>query len=189
MPFFKAQIERGGPVTITHPEMKRFFMTISEAVHLVLHAGGMGKGGALFVLNMGEPVRILDLAQDLIRLSGFTTDQIPIVTTGIRPGEKLKEALWEDNAKVEPTAHPDILRVAETQTPAGDLQAAAKALQHAAQGRGSPRGRGDSLRLDSDLCAVVAHSEYHDERLRPESRQSLSQALSHRCAVGERGGD
>ena len=145
VPFFKAQIERGGPVTITHPEMKRFFMTISEAVHLVLHAGGMGKGGALFVLNMGEPVRILDLAQDLIRLSGFTTDQIPIVTTGIRPGEKLKEALWEDNAKVEPTAHPDILRVAETQTPAGDLQAAAKALQHAAQ-------EGDRLGVEAILC-------------------------------------
>ena len=145
VPFFKAQIERGGPITITHPEMKRYFMTISEAVHLVLQAGGMGKGGELFVLNMGEPVRIVDLAQDLIRLSGFTTDQIPIVTTGIRPGEKLEEALWEDDAKVEPTAHPDILTVVETQTPAGDLQAAAKALQHAAQ-------EDDRLQVEAILC-------------------------------------
>ena len=145
VPFFKAQIERGGPVTITHQGMKRFFMTISEAVHLVLHAGGMGKGGALFVLNMGEPVRINDMAQDLIRLSGFTTDQIPIVTTGIRRGEKLEEALWEDDAKVEPTAHPDILRVTEAQPPAGDLQVAVKALQHAAH-------EGDRFRVEAILC-------------------------------------
>ena len=145
VPFFKAQIERRGPVTITHPEMKRYFMTISEAVHLVLQAGGMGKGGELFVLNMGEPVRIMDLAQDLIRLSGFTPDQIPIVITGIRPGEKLSEALWEDDAKVEPTPHPDILRVTEAQPLAGDLQAATKALQHAAQ-------EGDRLRVEAILC-------------------------------------
>ena len=149
VPFFKAQIARGGPVTITHPEMKRFFMTISEAVHLVLHAGGMGKSGELFVLNMGEPVRIMDMAQDLIHLSGFTTDQIPIVTTGIRPGEKLEEALWEDDAKVEQTAHPDILRVTEAQTPIGDLRAAAKTLQHAAQ-------EGDRFRVEAILCDWIS---------------------------------
>ena len=145
VPYFKAQIERGGPVTITHPEMKRFFMTISEAVHLVLEAGGMGKGGELFVLNMGEPVRIVDLAEDLIRLSGFTTDQVPIITTGIRPGEKLEEALWEDDARVEPTANPDILRVTEPMTPAGDVRAAAKELEHAAQ-------EGDRLQIEATLC-------------------------------------
>ena len=132
VPVFKAQIERGGPVTITHPEMKRFFMTISEAVHLVLRSGGMGKGGELFVLNMGEPVRILDLANDLIRLSGFTTDEIPVVTTGRRPGEKLEEVLWEEDATVEPTTHAEILRVTEVQPPVGDLRAATKALEHAA---------------------------------------------------------
>ena len=113
VPHFKRQIENGGPITITHPEMTRFFMTIPEAVHLVLQAGGLGAGGELFVLNMGEPVRILDLAQDLIKLSGYDPDEIPITYTGIRPGEKLHEALWESDAMVHATAHPDILRVEE----------------------------------------------------------------------------
>jgi FlaA1/EpsC-like NDP-sugar epimerase len=113
VPHFKRQIESGGPVTVTHPEMTRFFMTIPEAVHLVLQAGGLGVGGELFVLNMGEPVRIVDLARDLIKLSGYEADEIPITYTGIRPGEKIHEALWESDAVVKPTAHPDILRVDE----------------------------------------------------------------------------
>ncbi len=114
VPQFKRQIERGGPVTLTHPDMKRFFMTIPEAVHLVLEAGGMGRGGELFVLKMGEPVRILDLAQDLIRLSGLSLDDVAITYTGIRSGEKMEEALWETGAFTEATAHPDVLRVIET---------------------------------------------------------------------------
>ena len=113
VPRFKRQIEMGLPITITHPEMRRFFMTIPEAVHLVLRAGGMGTGGELFVLNMGEPVRIVDLAQDVIKLSGFSLDEVPIVYSGIRPGEKLTEALWESDAEVRPTAHPEILQVDE----------------------------------------------------------------------------
>jgi FlaA1/EpsC-like NDP-sugar epimerase len=114
VPHFKRQIERGGPITLTHPDMTRFFMTIPEAVHLVLEAGGIGRGGELFVLKMGAPVRITDLAQDLIKLSGFAAEEIPIVYTGIRPGEKLDEALWEDGAAAEATSHPDIVRVIET---------------------------------------------------------------------------
>lgn len=113
VPHFKRQIEMGGPVTITHPEMTRFFMTIPEAVHLVLQAGGMATGGELFVLNMGEPVSIRQLAEDLIALSGYSTDDIPIICTGMRPGEKLEERLWEEDAVVSATNHPDILHVAE----------------------------------------------------------------------------
>lgn len=113
VPTFKRQIERGGPITITHPDMKRFFMTISEAVHLVVQAGGLGTGGELFVLNMGEPVRIVDLATDMIKLSGLTPADIPVVVTGTRPGEKLTEALWEDRALIEHTDHPEVLRVTE----------------------------------------------------------------------------
>jgi FlaA1/EpsC-like NDP-sugar epimerase len=113
VPVLKQQIHAGGPVRITHAEMKRFFMTIPEAVHLTMQAGGMGRGGELFVLKMGEPVRILDLAKDLISLSGLATDDIPIVFTGVRPGEKLEEALWEADANLEATTHPDVLCVTE----------------------------------------------------------------------------
>jgi FlaA1/EpsC-like NDP-sugar epimerase len=113
VPHFKRQIETGGPVTVTHPEMRRFFMTIPEAVHLVLQAGGLGVGDDLFVLDMGEPIRIVDLAQDVIKLSGFTIEEIPIVFTGVRPGEKMTEALWETNARVRPTTHPEVLKVEE----------------------------------------------------------------------------
>lgn len=108
VPLFKAQIERGGPITVTHPDVRRYFMTIPEAVHLILQAGGLGKGGELFVLDMGQPVLLCEMAADMIRLSGFESHEIPIVFTGLRPGEKLDEALWEDDARVAATAQPDI---------------------------------------------------------------------------------
>jgi FlaA1/EpsC-like NDP-sugar epimerase len=108
---FKRQIAHGGPVTITHPDMKRYFMTIPEAVHLVLQAASMGKGGEVFMLNMGKQVRILDLAEDLIRLSGLEPGKdIEIIFTGIRPGEKLSEDLWGDGMQFQNTAHPEIFR-------------------------------------------------------------------------------
>ena len=113
VPFFKRQIAAGGPVTVTDKDVTRFFMTIPEAVHLVLQACGMSRGGELFVLNMGRPVKIVDLAQDLIALSGFSTEEIEIVFTGLRPGEKLDERLWDSGATVDATAHPDIMRVIE----------------------------------------------------------------------------
>ena len=112
VPLFKRQIAHGGPITITHPDMKRYFMTIPEAVHLVLQASAMGQGGEVFLLNMGQQIRILDLAEDLIRLSGLEPGKdIEIVFTGIRPGEKISEDLWEKDTEYQKTAHPDIYRV------------------------------------------------------------------------------
>lgn len=111
VPTFLKQIESGGPVTITHPEMRRFFMTIPEAVQLVLQAGAMGRGGEVFVLDMGEPVKIVDLANDLIRLSGLVVgSDIEIEFTGIRLGERLSEEMFFDEEHACPTEHSKILR-------------------------------------------------------------------------------
>jgi FlaA1/EpsC-like NDP-sugar epimerase len=112
VPLFKRQIATGGPITVTHPDMKRYFMTIPEAVYLVLQAASLGEGGEAFLLNMGEQVKIVDLAEDLIRLSGLEPGKdIEIVFTGIRPGEKLSEDLWEEGHTFQPTRHPDIFRL------------------------------------------------------------------------------
>ncbi len=108
VPLFRSQLEKGGPLTVTHPDMVRYFMTIPEASQLVMQAGAMGKGGEIFVLNMGEPVRIVDLARDLIRLSGKSEKEVPIVFTGTRPGEKLFEELGFDEECMDRTGHPKI---------------------------------------------------------------------------------
>ncbi len=110
IPFFKEQIKKGGPVTVTHPEITRFFMTIPEACQLVLEAGSMGKGGEIFIFDMGEPVKILDLAKRMIRLSGFQ-HKIKIEFTGLRHGEKLYEELLNSAEHTKPT-HNDKIMVA-----------------------------------------------------------------------------
>ena len=111
IPIFKEQIAAGGPVTVTHPDIVRFFMTIPEAAQLVLQAGLMGESGQIYVLDMGEPVKIVELARLMIRLSGKSEDEVPVVFTGLRPGEKLFEELLADDETTLPTPHPK-LRVA-----------------------------------------------------------------------------
>ena len=105
IPKFREQIANGGPITVTHPDITRYFMSIPEATQLVLQAGLMGRGGETFVLDMGQPIRIVDLARTMVRLSGYTEADIPIAFTGLRPGEKLFEELLADNEKTLPTPH------------------------------------------------------------------------------------
>ena len=119
IPKFQEQIDKGGPVTVTHPEMVRYFMSIPEAAQLVLQAGSMGLGGEIFVMDMGEPVKIVDLARDMIRLSELSESEIRIVYTGLRPGEKLFEELLADDEHTRPTPHPK-LRIAKAREVAPD---------------------------------------------------------------------
>ena len=111
IPKFKAQIARGGPITVTHPDITRYFMTAAEAARLVIQAAAIGGSGTVYVLDMGRPVRIVDLARDLIRLAGHSADDMPVVFTGLRPGEKLFEELLADADRSLPTSVPS-LRVA-----------------------------------------------------------------------------
>jgi FlaA1/EpsC-like NDP-sugar epimerase len=137
VPVFERQILAGGPVTVTHPDVTRYFMTIPEAVQLILQAGAMGQGGEVFVLDMGAPVKIVDLARNMIRLSGRTirdasdsAGEVEIVFTGLRPGEKMFEELVIAG-ELESTAHPAILRARESSMPWPALESLLQRLEAA----------------------------------------------------------
>jgi len=146
IPVFRRQIERGGPVTVTHPEVTRYFMTIPEAAQLVLQAAGMGQGGEIFVLKMGTPVRIADMARDLIRLSGKNPDtDVQIVYTGLRAGEKLYEELITEGEGILPTPHEKILVLRVDESVEGFRH-----LERLKQ------------KLDKDIAELVKYSLSHD---------------------------
>jgi FlaA1/EpsC-like NDP-sugar epimerase len=136
IPRFREQIARGGPVTVTHPDIERYFMSIPEAAQLVLQAALMGKGGEIFVLDMGEPVRIAELARQMIRLSGFGEQDVRIVYSGLRPGEKLFEEVLVDGEATLPTPHPK-LRIARARAP-GNPGLPEEVLAWLAQFSGAP---------------------------------------------------
>jgi FlaA1/EpsC-like NDP-sugar epimerase len=150
VPIFKKQIAAGGPVTVTHPEMERYFMTIPEATQLVLQAGTMGAGGEIFILDMGEPVKIVDLARNLIQLSGLSEEEIRIEFKGIRPGEKLHEELSTEEEGAKCTRHPKILVGCTSAEDVGDLQRRLDSLLDAAREGASERIRSELRRIVPD---------------------------------------
>ncbi len=164
VPIFRKQIERGGPVTVTHPDMERFFMTIPEAVQLVLQAGAIGQSGDLLVLEMGDPVRIVDLARDMISLSGLRCpDDIEIVYTGIRPGEKLREELFYDREEGTKKVHDKIFCAA---SPALPFEAVAEDVA-----RLEAASRQSDEQTHVTLAAIVARYVTFDASSRPETLQ------------------
>ncbi|MDQ8165305.1 MAG: nucleoside-diphosphate sugar epimerase/dehydratase [Gemmatimonadota bacterium] len=167
IPTFMAQIAAGGPVTVTHPEMRRYFMTIPEAVQLVLQAGALGQGGELFVLDMGEPVRVVDLARDLIRLSGLEEGvDVEITFTGVRPGEKLYEEVLFGGEDVRATHHPKVLRAASTPIDNSLTEHVDKLIQLAATHVTPPE------QLRAAIREIVPEFSLEDARTNPRSRPS-----------------
>lgn len=149
IPLFQKQIAAGGPVTVTHPEITRFFMTISEAAQLILQAGAMGQGGEIFVLDMGEPVKIAYLAEQLVLLSGKKPgDDIDIIYTGLRPGEKLYEELFHESEKLAGTRHPKILLSSSRTTDLTNLERSLDLLKGACE-------NSDSYEIYRLLCSLV----------------------------------
>jgi FlaA1/EpsC-like NDP-sugar epimerase len=169
IPIFKKQIAAGGPVTVTHPEMKRYFMTIPEAAGLVIQTAALGQGGEIFVLDMGDPIKIVDLARQLIQLSGLHPDtDIPIRFTGLRPGEKLFEELSYPAESYSPTTHPKIMRFTNTPLPWAQVQSALKSLEREASLAG-PENVRELLRLvvpEYNPAPPIARAKTREKPLR-----------------------
>ncbi len=166
IPIFRRQIERGGPVTVRHPEMTRYFMTIPEAVSLVVQAGSIGGRGDIFVLDMGEPVKILDLARNMIELSGLEPDRdVAIEFTGALPGEKLHEELWSTDETIHATKHPKIMRSTRLPIDAAWLEEELAELQRLVED-------GETLELVSKLGAMVKEPRRVSAAAAQESAQT-----------------
>jgi FlaA1/EpsC-like NDP-sugar epimerase len=165
VPLFEQQIAQGGPVTVTHPEIRRYFMTIPEAVNLILQAAAMGRGGEIFVLDMGEPVKIKDLAEQMIRLAGLTphTD-IPIVFTGLRPGEKLFEELLHEREELIGTSNPKLLLAAQRRLDWSWLEGELNTLREVVT-------RGDEDEVLASLQRIVP--EFSPARFEPREKTEL----------------
>jgi FlaA1/EpsC-like NDP-sugar epimerase len=168
IPIFRRQIAKGGPVTVTHPEMTRYFMTIPEAASLVVQAGAIGGRGDVFVLDMGEPVQILDLAMQMIRLSGKDPERdIDVKIVGTRPGEKLHEELWGEGEIAEPTAHPKIMRVSGPIVDAVWLQDELAELERLVR-------EGETLEVVSRLATMMRAPRLVGAEIDTVSEQTLS---------------
>ncbi len=167
VPIFKEQIANGGPVTVTHPDMRRYFMTIPESCQLVMQSAAMGEGGEIFVLDMGEPVKIVDLARDLITLSGFVPDEdIKLEFTGLRPGEKLFEEIGFDNEKMEKTRHAKIYTGKVSPNPLEEVQALLRRLVIVVD-------ETDENVIKAALKAIVPEFETDVEAHLPEGRADI----------------
>jgi FlaA1/EpsC-like NDP-sugar epimerase len=153
VPIFQEQLENGEPLTITHPDMTRYFMAIPEAAWLILDAAALGTQGDLFVLDMGAPVRLMDLARDLVRLAGRDPDGQPIEVVGLRPGEKLHEELFYAEEHVQPTASEKVLR-SHAAAPPADIREVARRLLTIATGADEPRLRAAILDYVRDVDEI-----------------------------------
>ena len=169
IPVFRKQIAAGGPLTVTHPDMTRFFMTIPEASQLVIEAGVQGRGGEIFVLDMGQPVRIMDLATDMVRLSGLEVGRdIEIQITGLRPGEKLYEELYADDEIRLPTSHPKILRAESIHVQPDVIRSQVDQLLATAD------GNGETIR--QQLAAIIPSYAYRKTSASSAIHQPLRRA-------------
>jgi FlaA1/EpsC-like NDP-sugar epimerase len=181
IPIFREQIENGGPVTVTHPEMTRYFMTIPEAAQLVLQASAMGEGGEIFVLDMGEPVKIVDLAHDMIHLAGLTPgEDIEVVFTGVRPGEKLFEELGLDQEELEKTRHPKIYIGKLAAYPAARVEAAVARVDELSR-------RGDGEELREYLAELLPEARLGEEGAGPEEAPPDATRKPARATEGKEG--